>query len=428
MKLSFVPASNTIAVTKRTECTMTTAIASNDLPSPASRAAPVMLPARLRNLRCLDDFEEAARRHLPRPVFGYMAMAAETRRSFRGNRESFDDYGFVTRVLKDVSRRSTACTLFGQAYAAPFGISPLGISALSAYRGDLVLARAAARANIPMVMSGSSLIRLEEVAKEGLGAWFQAYLPGDVPNITALVERIGKACFQTLVLTVDTPVTPNPENFARTGFSTPLRPSLDLMWQGVSHPRWLFGTFLKTIARHGLPHFENNYARRGAPILSKSVTRDFADRGHLSWEHFGLIRQMWPGRIVVKGILHRDDARIAREMGADGIIVSNHGGRQLDGAVSPLRVLPGIVEACPDIPVMIDGGIRRGSDVLKALALGAAFVFVGRPFGYAAAVGGEAGVGHAIGLLQQEVSRNMAMLGINGIMELDAQTHLVQNR
>ncbi len=137
-----------------------------------------------------------------------------------------------------------------------------------------------------------------------------------------------------------------------------------------------------------MPHFENNYARRGAPILSKSVTRDFADRGHLNWEHFALIRKNWPGRIVVKGILHRDDARIARDMGADGIIVSNHGGRQLDGAVAPLRVLPGIVAACPDIPVMMDSGIRRGADVLKALALGAKFVFVGRPFAYAAAVGG----------------------------------------
>lgn len=403
---------------------MTTAIASTDLSSPASRSAAPVLPPRLRSLRCLDDFEDAARRHLPRPVFGYMAMAAETRRSLHGNRECFDDYGFVTRVLNDVSRRSTACTLFGHAYAAPFGIAPLGISALSAYRGDLVLARSAARANVPMIMSGSSLIRLEDVAREQLGAWFQAYLPGDVPNITALVERIGKAGFQTLVLTVDTPVTPNPENFARAGFTSPLRPGLGLMWQGLSHPRWLFGTFLRTLARHGMPHFENNYARRGAPILSKSVTRDFADRGHLNWEHFALIRAMWPGRIVVKGILHRDDARLAREMGADGIIVSNHGGRQLDGAVAPLRVLPGIVAACPDIPVMMDSGIRRGSDVLKALALGATFVFVGRPFGYAAAVGGEAGVGHAIGLLQQEVSRNMAMLGINDVTELDAQTHL----
>jgi L-lactate dehydrogenase (cytochrome) len=407
---------------------MNTAIASNEVASSASRAAPPTLPARLRELRCLDDFEHAARRHLPRPVFGYISMAAETGRTFRGNRECFDDYGFVTRVLNDVSRRSTSTTLFGHEYAAPFGISPLGISALSAYRGDLVLARSAARANIPMIMSGSSLIRLEEVAKEKLGAWFQAYLPGDVANITALVDRIGNAGFQTLVLTVDTPVTPNPENFARAGFTSPLRPSLRLIWQGVSHPRWLFGTFLKTILRHGVPHFENNYARRGAPILSKSVTRDFADRGHLNWEHFGLIRKIWPGRIIVKGILHRDDARIARDMGADGIIVSNHGGRQLDGAVSALRVLPGIVDACPDIPVMMDGGIRRGSDVLKALALGAKFVFVGRPFGYAAAVAGEAGVGHAINLLQQEVWRNMAMLGINSVKELDAQTHLCPYR
>ena len=407
---------------------MNPAIARTDLPSPASRTVPATLPARLRNLHCLDDFEDAARRHLPRPVFGYIAMAAETRRSFNGNRSCFDDYGFVTRVLNDVSRRSTASTLFGTEYAAPFGIAPMGISALSAYRGDLVLARAAAGARVPMIMSGSSLIRLEDVAKEQPGAWFQAYLPGDVADITALVERVGKAGFQTMVLTVDTPAPPNPETFARAGFTTPLRPSLGLMWQGLSHPRWLFGTFLKTIARHGMPHFENNYARRGAPILSKSVTRDFAGRGHLNWEHLRLIRAMWPGRIVVKGILHRDDARRARDLGADGIIVSNHGGRQLDGAVAPLRVLPGIVEACPDIPVMMDSGIRRGADVLKALALGAKFVFVGRPFAYAAAVGGEAGVGHAIGLLQQEVSRNMAMLGINGVNELDAHTHLCAGR
>jgi len=411
---------------------MTTAVASSELPSSASHPVPPQLaPAlapRLRALRCLDDFEQAARRHLPRPVFGYMAMAVENRATYRGNRASFDDFGFVTRVLNDVSRRTTATTLFGHEYGAPFGIAPLGLSALSAYRGDLVLARAAARANVPMIMSGSSLIRLEEVAREQPGAWFQAYLPGDVANITALVERVGKAGFQTLVLTVDTPVTPNPENFARDGFSSPLRPSLRLAWEGLSHPRWLFGTFLKTIARHGMPHFENNYARRGAPILSKSVTRDFADRGHLNWEHFALVRTLWPGRIVVKGILHRDDARRARELGADGLIVSNHGGRQLDGAVAPLRVLPGIVAACPDIPVMMDSGIRRGTDVLKALALGAKCVFVGRPFGYAAAVGGEPGVLHAIGLLQQEVSRNMAMLGITSLDQLDAQTHLYSYR
>jgi L-lactate dehydrogenase (cytochrome) len=428
MKLSFVPTSSTIGNIERTEWTMNTAAASSEVPSSATRPAPPALAPRLRELRCLDDFEHAARRHLPRPVFGYMSMAVETRTTFRGNRSCFDEFGFVTRVLKDVSRRSTTTTLFGREYAAPFGVAPLGLSALSAYRGDIVLARAAAGANVPMIMSGSSLIRLEEVAQEHPGAWFQAYLPGDAANITALVERAGKAGFQTLVMTVDTPVTPNPENFARDGFSSPLRPSLRLAWEGVSHPRWLFGTFLKTLARHGMPHFENNYARRGAPILSKSVMRDFADRGHLNWEHFALVRKLWPGRVIVKGILHRDDARMARELGADGIIVSNHGGRQLDGAVAPLRVLPGIVEACPDIPVMVDSGFRRGSDVLKALALGAKFVFVGRPFGYAAAVGGEAGVAHAIGLLQQEVWRNMAMLGITSLDQLDAKTHLYPYR
>lgn len=386
------------------------------------------LPARLRALRNLDDFEHAARRHLPRPVFGYLAMAAETRASYDGNRDSFDDWRFVPRVLRDVSVRSTARTLFGRTYGAPFGIAPLGLSALSAYRGDLALARAAVRADIPMIMSGSSLIPLEDVAKEQPDAWFQAYLPGDVPNITALVERIGRAGFAHLVLTVDTPVTPNPDNFARAGFSSPLRPGLGLAWQGLSHPRWLCGTFLKTFARHGMPHFENNFAQRGAPILSRSVTRDFVGRGHLNWDHFRLVRRLWPGTIIVKGILHRDDARTARELGADGIIVSNHGGRQLDGAIAPLHVLPEIVAACPELPVMIDSGIRRGTDVLKALALGAAFVFVGRPFGYAAAVGGESGVGHAIGLLQQEISRNMAMLGIVELAALDAATHLRAHR
>lgn len=408
---------------------MTAVIASRESSSGTPAApGPGIVPPSLRQLRCLDDFEHAARLRLPRPVFGYLAEAAETKQSLRGNRECFNDFGFVPRVMMDVSRRSTATALFGQEYAAPFGMAPMGISALYAYRGDLVLARAAARANIPMIMSSSSLIRLEDVAAEKLGAWFQAYLPGDAANVAALIERVAKAGFTTLVLTVDTPVTPNPENFARNGFSSPLRPGMRLFWEGVSHPRWLFGTFLRTIAHHGVPHFENNYARRGAPILSSTVTRDFADRGHLNWEHFALLRKLWSGKIIVKGILHAHDACIARDMGADGIIVSNHGGRQLDGAVAPLRVLPEIVKACPDIPVMLDGGIRRGTDVLKALALGAKFVFVGRPFGFALAAGGAQGVTHAVNLLAQEVSRNMAMLGITRLEELDAGMHLFRNR
>jgi L-lactate dehydrogenase (cytochrome) len=373
---------------------------------------------RLAGVLCLEDFEGAARRYLPRPIFGYVSGAAETNWSLRDNRSAFDEFGFIPRMLVDVSKRSRQATLFGRTYDAPFGIAPMGISALVAYRGDLVLAAAAAVANVPMIMSGSSLIRLEEVAKDGPTKWFQAYLPGDIPRITALIERVARAGFEILVITVDSQVAGNRENNVRTGFSTPLRPSVRLAWDGLTHPRWLFGSFLRTMLRHGMPHFENNEATRGPPIMSPNVLRDFSDRGHLNWRHFELIRRLWPGRLVIKGVLDVEDARIARDAGAEGIIVSNHGGRQLDGAVSALRVLPAIVAACPDVPVMMDGGVRRGTDVLKALSLGARFVFVGRPFGFAAAIGGVPGVAHAIRLLSDEIHRDMALLGVTTLAEL----------
>ncbi|NYE25084.1 L-lactate dehydrogenase (cytochrome) [Pigmentiphaga litoralis] len=395
--------------------------------APVAPTSSVSRPPRaLRKVFALDDFEAAARRHLPRPVFGYMCSYAETGAAFDANRDAYADYGFMPQVMVDVSKRSTQTELFGETYAAPFGFAPVGLTALSTYRGDLVLARAALESRLPMIMSGSSLIPLEEVAALHPGAWFQAYLPGDRGAIELLIDRVARTAFKTLVITVDTPVPPNSENTARMGFSAPLRPSIGLAWQGMTHPRWLLGTFLRTLARHGMPHFENNYATRGAPILSPSVLRDFSERGHLAWDDLRTIRKQWRGRLIVKGILRADDARMARDCGADGIIVSNHGGRQLDGAIAPLRALPAVVAACPDIPVMIDSGVRRGTDVLKALALGAKLAFVGRPFGYAAAVGGVPGVQHGVKLLTAEVSRNMAMLGVNSVTELQADRHLVR--
>lgn len=377
------------------------------------------LPARLRHILCLDDFEQAASHHLPLPVFSYIAGAAETNQSFRANREAFAQHEFVPRVLVDITGRDMGVELFGQRFDAPFGIAPMGLAALSAYRGDIVLAAAARRENIPFVMSGSSLIRLEDVAQVNPDAWFQAYLPGDDAGMLALLDRARSAGHRTLVITLDTPAAANRENNVRAGFSIPVRPSARLAWQGITHPRWLFGTFLRTLAQHGMPHFENSYATRGAPILSPNVERNLGDRGHVNWRHLRMIRAHWKGPLVVKGVLDARDARQAADEGADGVIVSNHGGRQLDGAVAPLRVLPRIVEACPHIPVMLDSGVRRGSDVLKALALGAKFVFVGRPFSFAAAVGGEAGVLHAIELLKAEVSRNMALLGTTSTGQLD---------
>ncbi|WP_447577872.1 alpha-hydroxy acid oxidase [Achromobacter kerstersii] len=378
------------------------------------------LPRALARMLSLDDFEAAARKRLPRPIFGYVAGAAEDNQSLQDNRRAFAQYGFAPRVLVDVSHRTTQTELFGRTYAAPFGIAPMGISALSAYRGDVVQARAAREANIPAILSGTSLIALEDVIQEAPGTWFQAYLPGDPAKIDALVERARRAGYETLVLTVDIPVSANRENNVRTGFSTPLKPSLRLAWDSLTRPRWLAGTFLRTLLAHGMPHFENSFATRGAPIVSASVLRDFTARDHLSWEHVARIRRQWPGTLIIKGILHPHDAALARQHGADGIIVSNHGGRQLDGAISPLRALPAVVDAAGGMAVMMDSGVRRGGDVLKALALGARFVFVGRPFNYASAVGGQAGVAHAINLLRAEVDRNMAMLGINSVREMDA--------
>ncbi|MDP4078861.1 alpha-hydroxy acid oxidase [Acidovorax sp. A1169] len=383
---------------------------------------------RTRDLLSLGDFEAAARRVLPRPIFGYIAGATEDNRALADNRQAFDELALVPRVLCNVAQRDQGVTLFGTRYASPFGIAPMGIAALSAYRGDVVLARAAAAACIPAVQSGSSLIRLEEVMAAAPGTWFQAYLPGKPERIDALLQRVAAAGVQTLVVTVDIPVAGNRENNLRAGFSTPLRPSLRLAWDGLVRPRWLAGTLLRTLVRHGMPHFENSFAERGAPILSSRVQRDFSGRDHFDWSHIARIRSQWRGALVVKGILSPHDAVLARQHGVDGIIVSNHGGRQLDGAVAPLRVLPAIAEqAGSAMVVMLDGGIRRGTDVAKALALGAQAVFVGRPFNYAAAVDGEAGVSAAIGLLRAELDRNLAMLGATCCADLGPQ-HLMDRR
>jgi L-lactate dehydrogenase (cytochrome) len=260
---------------------------------------------------------------------------------------------------------------------------------------------------------------MEEICTACPQTWFQAYIPGEHHRIAALVDRVAAAGFKTLVITVDTQISSNREHYIRTGFSTPLRPSLRLAWDGLVRPHWLLNTWFRTIRRHGMPHFENSFAERGAPIYSRTVERDFSGRDHLSWDHIAAIRRQWKGRLVLKGVNAPADAKIARDLGAEGLIVSNHGGRQLDGTLSPLRALPAVVEAVGDtMTVMMDSGIRRGTDVLKALAFGAKFVFVGRPMNYAASIAGEAGVRHAIELLRLEVWRDMGMLGLNRLTEM----------
>ncbi|WP_323770966.1 alpha-hydroxy acid oxidase [Antarctobacter sp.] len=380
---------------------------------------PGNLPRSLRRIYALEDFEPAARRLLPPPIFGYVAGAAETNASHDDNRASFSEIGFLPRVGVDVSQRSLTRQLMGLDFNLPFGIAPMGASALTAYRGDLVMARAAHKAGIPMIVSAASLIPLEEIVKEAPDVWYQAYLPQHLSDISALLDRVAAAGIETLVVTLDSAVVPSRENNLRSGFRTPLRPNLTLFWQGVTHPRWALGTFVRTFLMHGPPHFENATATRGAPLLSRQAVRDFSGREFLNWDLLAKVRRLWQGRLVLKGILHPEDVSRAKTLGADGVILSNHGGRQLDGAVSPMRVLSAALKRAEGLPVMLDGGFLRGTDILKALALGASFVFVGRPINYAASIAGEAGVLHAIDLLRVQLRADLGMLGLLDLATLD---------
>ena len=374
-------------------------------------------PRCLEDILCLDDFEAPARRFLPRPIFGYISGGVETNSSLDGNRSAFSEYEFMPRVLVNTKKRHMKTTLFGRTYDLPFGFPPMGSTALAAYRGDDVLATVAAELNTVMIQSGASLTPMEQVKKVGPTAWFQAYLPGEPDIIIPLVERAQATGFETLVLTVDVQMAANRENNVRTGYSSPLKPSLRLAWDGMIRPRWLLGTFARTIFNHGMPHLENMGFPR-IPILG-NMERPRMGRDGLNWEHVELMRKIWKGNLVLKGVLSRHDVRIARESGVNGIMVSNHGGRQLDGTISPFRALPGARAEAGDMAIMMDSGIRRGTDVLKALAMGADFVFVGRPFLYAAAIAGEAGVRHGAKLLREEISRNMAMLGVSSVAEMN---------
>jgi len=378
------------------------------------------IAAHLNRYFCLDDFETAARSKLPRMLYGYAASGTETDASIRQNRDSFKDYALVTRVLTSAIHRDPKCTLFGESYAAPFGIAPMGAAALFAYRGDVAMAEAAKAANIPMVLSGASFTAMEEISRAAPGTWFQAYLPGHPDQIRRLLERVAAAGFKTLVITVDVPVPGNREVDKQNGFNVPLKLTPKILWDGISHPSWLIGTALKTVLRRGLPHLENYRAVRGPSVLARADLKGGGAVDRMGWPEIHLVRSLWKGKLVLKGILSAADAKRARDCGVDGVIVSNHGGRQLDGAVAPLHVLPAIKSAIPDLPVMLDGGVRRGTDVIKALALGADFVFVGRPFLYAASIGGTGGVARAIALMAEELKRNMSLVGISRVSELNA--------
>ena len=376
------------------------------------------IPHILRRVMVLEDLAPLARSFLPRALWEFGSKGTEANLSREGNRQAFDEIWLRPRILNDVTGRSMEKALFGKSYDTPFGISPMGASAMFGFEADLNFARAARATNIPYVMSASALIPMERIAEANPDVWFQAYVTAERDAISELTDRVWEAGIRHLVITVDVPVPGNRGAGLRAGFEYPIRPGLRIALDGLTHPRWLVGTFLRTLMASGMPHIENYGKERGIPIISRSAPQRPHVRDTLDWDDLKWLREKWQGKLLIKGVLSPEDANIAARIGLDGLFVSNHGGRQLDTAIPPLKVLPEIAAEKSNMAILFDSGIRRGIDVIKALALGADFVFAGRPFLYAAALGEEAGVTHAINLLSEEVYRNIAQLGCNNLDDL----------
>lgn len=368
----------------------------------------------------IEDLHRAARARLPKAVYGYVSGGTEDGASLRANLAAFDRVRFRPRGLAGIAQRSQQVELWGHTYASPFGISPMGATCMCRDECDLELARAAKAANIPFTLSGLSTVPMETVQAQASGIWYQGYLPGDIERIGPLMDRLQHNGIEVIAVTIDTAVGANRENNQRVGFTIPFSMSRKLLLDGVLHPRWTGATFLKTLMNGGVPRFTNVVADPVGCRITEDPPGGLREgRDRLDWSHLAWMRERWGGKLVLKGVAHPADAALAVQHGLDGVIVSNHGGRQLDGAQGSLDALPDVVAAVPaDFPVFIDGGFRRGTDILKALLLGARMVFMGRPMLYGASVAGEAGVAHAIRILQTEVDRNLALLGCRSVAEL----------
>jgi L-lactate dehydrogenase (cytochrome) len=363
------------------------------------------------------EVRATARRRIPRPVFDFIEGGAEEEVTRRANLLAFRDYEFQPRALVDVSERSAATTVLGTSVSMPVLLAPCGLARLANTEGESATARAAADAGTVFTLSAMSSRSLEEVAAAGSGPqWFQLYVWRDREVTETLVERARTSGYTALCFTIDVPVTGRRERDVRNGMTIPPRPAPRTLFSYASHPGWVRGALL------GEPITFRNFIGQGsgdsAVALGSFVNSQL--NPSMNWDDLVWLREIWSGPIVVKGIMRGEDAKRSIDLGADGVVVSNHGGRQLDGLPSTLSVLPEVVEAVgSSAEVYIDGGIRRGTDVVKALALGARACMVGRPWMYGLAAGGEQGVRTVLDLFQREIDVSMALLGVRSVSELE---------
>ena len=368
----------------------------------------------------IGELRAIARARLPKIAWDFLDGGAEDNLTLDNNRDVFRRIRFRPHTLIDVSRRSAETTIFGKTHAAPFGIAPTGAAGLYGFKADSAMARAARDAGLPFVLSTASFQPLEEVAAAAAGGtlWFQLYMAKSRPPVERLVTRALNAGFEALVLTSDVAQNGNREYNRRNGFTTPLKPNLRNFIDGALHPRWSFDVFLRTLLDSGVSRYRN-VSHDGNERITDRPAEFQERREEVNWEDFRWLREFWPRKLFIKGVVRGDDALKAKQLGADGVFVSNHGGRQLDGIISPLEAIPEIRAATgDDFVVMADGGFRRGADIVKAVALGADMAFLGRPLLYGIAAGGEDGAKHALKILLAEIDRVLALTGICLIDEL----------
>ncbi|HEY3696024.1 L-lactate dehydrogenase [Phenylobacterium sp.] len=358
------------------------------------------------------DYRELARRRLPRLLFDYIDGGSYAEVTLARNLADFQSIALRQRVMRDMTRLDLSVQTLGQTWAMPVGLAPVGLAGMYARRGEVQAARAAAGAGVPFCLSTAGICAVEEVARDAAPPWYQLYMLKDRGYMRELLARVHAAGCPVLVFTVDLPAAGTRYRDVRSGLSGPrsLGGALNRVWQGASRPAWLWDVWAR-----GRPHLFGNVVAaipeaRGIDDFWVWVGRNF-DRG-VTWEDLAWVRETWDRPIVLKGVLDPDDAREAARLGADGIVVSNHGGRQLDGVRSSVSALPPIVDAVGgQLEVYLDGGVRSGLDVLKALALGAKACFLGRAWAYALGAGGQKQVSRMLSTLRAELSTAMVLTG-----------------
>jgi isopentenyl diphosphate isomerase/L-lactate dehydrogenase-like FMN-dependent dehydrogenase len=377
------------------------------------------MPYRLSRVYNHWDMRDLARRRLPRAIFDYVDYGSEEGVAVRDNRLALERIKIRPRTVVDVSKRDQSITLFGMRRNMPVVIAPTGGAGLCWYDAEIGLARAAAKAGVPITIATAATVPMEKVAAEAThGYWQQLYLWEDRALSYSIVERADRAGAEVLMLTVDTAVGSNREHNARNDFSNPFKLTPRMAFDVARHPRWLMATMARYMFNGGMPRFVNypegsQMRVTGAPIqqsLSPSI----------NWNDVKELRAKWPRIFMLKGIASPEDARRAVDHGVDAIVVSNHGGRQLDAAEAPVHVLPEIVDAVGDrITVLVDSGYRRGTDVVKALALGAKAVLVGRATLFGVSAAGEPGAHRALAMLRDEIDRTLALSGCRSFADVD---------